>query len=59
MVFVEKPVVDLLLVVTNSADEATYGPAFETTGYVRGIRESDWRVHRGFKSPDINSIRNV
>lgn len=46
-----KPVVDMLLVVENSADEATYVPALESAGYVLRIREPDWFEHRNFKGP--------
>jgi GrpB-like predicted nucleotidyltransferase (UPF0157 family) len=49
---VAKPVVDILLVVTDSGDEATYAPALEAAGYVLRIREPDWYEHRMFRSPD-------
>jgi GrpB-like predicted nucleotidyltransferase (UPF0157 family) len=51
-----KPIVDIVLVVTDSADEAAYLPALESTGYGLHIRESDWYEHRMFKGPetDIN-----
>lgn len=47
-----KPVIDLLLVVANSADEAAYVPALEAAGYVLRIREPNWQEHRNFKGPD-------
>lgn len=47
-----KPVIDLLLVVANSADEAAYVPALEAAGYVLRIREPNWHEHRNFKGPD-------
>ncbi len=49
---VAKPIVDLLLVVEDSADEGTYGPALEAAGYVLRIREPNWQQHRLFKGPD-------
>ena len=49
-----KPIIDILLVVANSADESSYAPALEAAGYVLGIREPDWHEHRMFKGPDTN-----
>ena len=49
-----KPIIDILLVVADSADEATYLPPMEATGYVLRIREPDWHQHRLFKGPDTN-----
>jgi GrpB-like predicted nucleotidyltransferase (UPF0157 family) len=47
-----KPIIDMLLVVTNSADEAVYLPALEAAGYALRIREPHWHEHRMFKGPD-------
>jgi GrpB-like predicted nucleotidyltransferase (UPF0157 family) len=49
-----KPIIDILLVVENSADEAAYVPALEAAGYVLRIREADWHEHRMFKGPDTD-----
>ena len=49
-----KPKIDILLVVANSADEASYVPALEAAGYVLHIREPEWYEHRLFKGPDTN-----
>lgn len=49
-----KSIIDIMLVVANSADESTYLPALEAAGYVLGIREPDWHEHRMFKGPDTN-----
>ncbi len=49
---VAKAVIDLLLVVADSADEGTYVPALEAAGYVLRIREPNWHQHRVFKGPD-------
>jgi GrpB-like predicted nucleotidyltransferase (UPF0157 family) len=44
-----KPIIDILLVVTDSADESSYVPALEAVGYVLRIREPEWHEHRMFK----------
>ena len=49
---VAKPIIDVLLVVADSADEATYLPALETAGYLLRIRETNWHEHRMFWGPD-------
>jgi GrpB-like predicted nucleotidyltransferase (UPF0157 family) len=49
-----KPVIDILLIVPDSADEGAYVPALENVGYVLRIREPDWYEHRMFKGPDSN-----
>ena len=41
-----KPVIDVLLLVPDSADEPTYLPALEEAGYTLRIREPDWLEHR-------------
>lgn len=49
-----KPIIDMLLVIADSADEAAYAPAMEGAGYVLRIREPQWNEHRLFKGPDTN-----
>ena len=49
-----KPLIDILLVVHDSADEAAYVPQMEAAGYVLRVREPDWFEHRLFKGPDTN-----
>ena len=49
-----KPLIDMLLVVDNSADEPAYVPDMERAGYKLHIREADWFEHRLFKGPDTN-----
>jgi GrpB-like predicted nucleotidyltransferase (UPF0157 family) len=49
-----KPIIDMLLVVANSADEPAYVPAMEAAGYVLRIREPEWNEHRLFKGPDTS-----
>jgi len=49
-----KPIIDIVLVVADSADEPSYVPDLEGAGYVLRIREPDWFEHRLFKGPDTN-----
>lgn len=51
---VAKPIIDILLVVADSADEPAYVPVMEQARYVLRIRESDWHEHRMFKGPDTD-----
>ncbi|MFB6891493.1 GrpB family protein [Kitasatospora sp. NPDC056327] len=48
-----KPVVDVLLIVPDSGDEASYVPALEALGYGLAIREPDWYEHRVLRRHDI------
>jgi GrpB-like predicted nucleotidyltransferase (UPF0157 family) len=49
-----KPIIDILLEVAGSREEAAYAPPLESAGYVLHIRESDWHEHRMFKGPDTD-----
>ncbi len=49
-----KPIIDILLVVADSADEGAYVPALEAAGYRLCIREPLWFEHRLFKGPDTD-----
>lgn len=51
-----KPIIDIILVVADSADEVAYVQAMESTGYNLHIREPEWHEHRLFKGPenDVN-----
>ena len=49
-----KPVIDIVLGVADSSDEASYVPPLEAAGYVLRIREPDWHEHRCLKGPDTN-----
>jgi len=51
---VAKPIIDVLLAVPDSADEASYLPQLESAGYVLRIREPDWHEHRLLKGPDTD-----
>ncbi|HEV8403692.1 MAG TPA: GrpB family protein [Candidatus Limnocylindrales bacterium] len=47
-----KPIIDIVLAVADSADEAAYVPSMEAAGWVLRIREPAWFEHRLFKDPD-------
>lgn len=49
-----KPIIDLILVLIDSADEDSYVPAMESAGYVLRNREPGWHEHRLFKGPDTD-----
>jgi GrpB-like predicted nucleotidyltransferase (UPF0157 family) len=49
-----KPVIDILLVLTDTSDEPAYIPDLEGAGYILRIREPDWYEHRVFKGPDTD-----
>jgi GrpB-like predicted nucleotidyltransferase (UPF0157 family) len=53
---VAKPVIDMLLVVTDSADEGTYKPDLEAVGYSLRIREPNWYEHRMFNGPPETNL---
>ena len=47
-----KPVIDVVLMVRDSADEAAYVPDLEAAGYVLQFREPDWYEHRFLRDRD-------
>ncbi|HLZ84299.1 MAG TPA: GrpB family protein [Caulobacteraceae bacterium] len=51
-----KPIIDILLAVADSSDEASYVPALAAQGYRLHVREPDWEQHRLLKGerPDVN-----
>lgn len=49
-----KPVIDMLLTVPDSADEASYVPALESLGFVLVVREPDWYEHRVLRKADLD-----
>jgi GrpB-like predicted nucleotidyltransferase (UPF0157 family) len=46
-----KPIIDILLVVDDPADESSYLPALEAAGYELRVREADFDEHRMFRTP--------
>jgi GrpB-like predicted nucleotidyltransferase (UPF0157 family) len=53
---IAKPIVDIVLAVSDSANEAAYVAALEAEGYTLRIREPDWYEHRMLKggAADVN-----
>jgi len=51
---IAKPIIDILLVVPDSADEPAYLAALEAAGYRLRIRSPQWEEHRMFKGPDTD-----
>jgi GrpB-like predicted nucleotidyltransferase (UPF0157 family) len=49
-----KPIIDILLVVANSAQETEYIQALEEAGFELHIREPGWQEHRMFQVPQRN-----
>jgi GrpB-like predicted nucleotidyltransferase (UPF0157 family) len=47
-----KPIIDILIVVQDSAREASYLPALVEAGYLLRVREPDWHQHRMFRTPE-------
>jgi len=47
-----KPIIDIVLVVADSADEDAYVPALEAVGYELRVREPEWYEHRVLRWPD-------
>jgi GrpB-like predicted nucleotidyltransferase (UPF0157 family) len=47
-----KPIIDIVLAVADSSDEASYVERLEQKGFKLRIREPDWYEHRMFKSTD-------
>lgn len=46
-----KPVIDMVLAVSDSADEPAYVPRLEAAGFAMRIREPAWFQHRMLKTP--------
>jgi GrpB-like predicted nucleotidyltransferase (UPF0157 family) len=49
-----KPIIDILLVVDDPADEASYLPELEVAGYELRVREADFDEHRMLRTPTRN-----
>jgi GrpB-like predicted nucleotidyltransferase (UPF0157 family) len=49
-----KPIIDILVVVKDSAEECSYLSALVEAGYVLRVREPDWHQHRMFRTPDLD-----
>jgi GrpB-like predicted nucleotidyltransferase (UPF0157 family) len=49
---IAKPIIDIVLVVADSAQEEAYVPALESAGYALDVREPDWFEHRYLRGGD-------
>src|ERR671921_693558 len=51
-----KPILDVLLLVPDPADEAAYVPPLEVAGFLLHVREPEWHQHRLLKArgPEVN-----
>jgi GrpB-like predicted nucleotidyltransferase (UPF0157 family) len=49
-----KPIVDIIVQVENSGDEAAYMPALLAAGYVLRVCEPDWHQHRMVRTPELD-----
>jgi len=54
-----KPIIDIVLRVADSSNEAAYVPDLEAAGYRLRIREPDWYEHRLFKGPAVDVNMHV
>lgn len=54
-----KPVIDIVLAVADSSDEASYVPQLESQGFVLRCREPDWYQHRFLKTPRVEGHLHV
>lgn len=54
-----KPIIDMVLVVADSADEQSYIPQLEEKGFRLHIREPDWHEHRLLKASDVKANLHV
>jgi GrpB-like predicted nucleotidyltransferase (UPF0157 family) len=54
-----KPIIDILVVVPDSADESAYLPQLESAGYVLRVREPDWNEHRMFRTPEKDAHLHI
>ena len=49
-----KPIIDIVMEVTDSSDENAYVVPLESCGYQLRIREPNWYEHRVLKGPDTD-----
>jgi len=54
-----KPIIDVLVVVPDAADESAYLPPLEAAGYVLRVREPDWNQHRMFRTHEKDAHVHV
>jgi GrpB-like predicted nucleotidyltransferase (UPF0157 family) len=49
-----KPIIDIIVVVTDSSKEDTYLPQLVRAGYLLRVREKDWHQHRMFRTQELD-----
>lgn len=49
-----KPIIDIVIFVEDSSEEAAYLPALVDAGYVLRAREPNWHQHRMFRTPELD-----
>ena len=49
-----KPIIDILLVVEHSEDEASYLARLEAAGYTLRVREPEFHEHRMLRTPELD-----
>jgi GrpB-like predicted nucleotidyltransferase (UPF0157 family) len=49
-----KPIIDIIVLVENSGDEAAYLAVLLAAGYVLRVREPDWYQHRMLRTPKLD-----
>lgn len=54
-----KPIIDMVLAVSDSADEPSYVQPLQKEGFILRIREPEWFEHRLFKTPGIDGNLHV
>ena len=54
-----KPVIDIVLAVSSSADEPSYAPLLEKQRFALKIREPNWFEHRLFTASDVDCNLHV
>ena len=47
-----KPIIDILVVLKDSADESAYLPQLEAAGYMLRVREPHWNEHRMLRTSE-------
>jgi GrpB-like predicted nucleotidyltransferase (UPF0157 family) len=54
-----KPIIDMVLAVADSRDEASYVTPLEQRGFTLRIREPNWYEHRLLRPPDVRGNLHV
>ena len=49
-----KPIIDIVIVVADSGDEASYLPLLLEAGYQLRVREPEWHEHRMLRTPELD-----